>query len=260
MIAILGINAANAATVPYRTNGYYRTTNTRNYNQNSTRGYYHNTSAPKYNVAQQKYTKQNNDNHPTKFYISAKGGYNLMYGSMYIDEDDNKGFTFSTNKPVFSGALGVDFNNDPSLRVELEIANVATQKVKFNDDWDSKLHAKVGYTSYMLNFIPYFKATDTSTFNIILGLGAASVDFTDTDHDDFLYLQSGKTAFAAKFGLGFDIPLTDNFSILPEIQYNLLVTTVKYGYANIYIGYVESEAETFVMHNCQFMIGAKYAF
>ena len=122
------------------------------------------------------------------------------------------------------------------------------------------MHADVGYTSYTFNFIPYFKATDTTTFNIILGLGAASIDFTDTDQDDFFYLQSGKTAFVAKMGLGFDIPLTDNFYILPEIQYNLLVTTVKYGYANIYIGYLESEAQTFVMHNCQFTLGAKYRF
>jgi len=183
-----------------------------------------------------------------------------MYGSMYVDENDNKGFTFSTGKPIFSGALGVDFNKDPSLRVELEIANVAASKVKFDDDWDSRLHANVGYTSYMLNFIPYFKATDTTTFNLILGLGAASVDFSDTDSDDYLYLQSGKTAFAAKFGIGLDIPLTDNFSILPEAQYNLLVTTVKYGLANIYLGYVESEAKTFLMHNCQFTIGAKYTF
>ena len=183
-----------------------------------------------------------------------------MFGSMYTDEDDNRGFSVSADKPIFSGALGLDFNRDPSLRVELEIANVTASEAKFNDSWNSKLHADVGYTSYILNFIPYFKVTDNTTINIILGLGAASVDFTDTDHDDYLYLQSGKTAFAAKFGLGFDIPLTDNFSILPEVQYNLLVTTVKYGLANIYIGYVESEGKTFVMHNCQFMLGAKYTF
>lgn len=260
LIMFFSMNVVNAATLPTRTGNYYRNTNTHDYNHVSMRGYYRNTSASKYNVAQQEYTKHNNDNHPTKFYISAKGGYNLMYGSMYIDENDNKGFTFSTNKPVFSGALGVDFNKDPSIRVELEIANVTTSKVKFDGDWDSELHSKVGYTSYMLNFIPCFKATENATFNIILGLGAASVDFTDTDHDDYLYLQSGKTAFAAKFGLGFDIPLTDNFSILPEVQYNLLVTTVKYGLANIYIGYVESEGKTFAMHNCQFMLGAKYTF
>ena len=233
------MNVVNAATLPTRTSNYYRNMNNYAYKSN---------------------TQQNNNSQPTRFYISAKGGYNLMYGSMYVDEYDNKGFSFSVDKPVFSGALGLDFNRDPSLRVELEIANVAASEAKFSDGWDSKLHADVGYTSYMLNFIPYFKVTENATFNIILGLGAASVDFKDTDHDDYLYLQSGKTAFAAKFGLGFDIPLTDNFSVLPEVQYNLLVTTVKYGLANIYIGYVESEEKTFLMHNCQFMLGAKYTF
>lgn len=243
LIMIFGTTELNAATLPTRMGSYYRNANTYNYKSNT-----------------QSYSKRNDNSHPTRFYISAKGGYNLMYGSMYVDEYDNKGFSFSADKPVFSGALGLDFNRDPSLRVELEIANVATSEAKFNDGWDSKLHADVGYTSYVLNFIPYFKVTDNTTINIILGLGAASVDFTDTDHDDYLYLQSGKTAFAAKFGLGFDIPLTDNFSILPEVQYNLLVTTVKYGLANIYIGYVESEEKTFVMHNCQFILGAKYTF
>lgn len=233
------MNVVNAATLPTRTSNYYRNMNNYAYKSN---------------------TQQNNNCQPTRFYISAKGGYNLMYGSMYVDEYDNKGFNFSADKPVFSGALGLDFNRDPSLRVELEIADVAASEAKFSDGWDSKLHADVGYTSYMLNFIPYFKVTENATFNIILGLGAASVDFKDTDHDDYLYLQSGKTAFAAKFGLGFDIPLTDNFSVLPEVQYNLLVTTVKYGLANVYIGYVESEEKTFLMHNCQFMLGAKYTF
>lgn len=243
LIMFFSMNVVNAATLPTHTGSYYRKTNAYHHNSNTRR-----------------YTRQNDNSHPTRFYISAKGGYNLMFGSMYTDEDDNRGFSFSADKPIFSGALGLDFNRDPSLRVELEIANVTASEAKFNDGWDSKLHADVGYTSYMLNFIPYFKVTDNTTINIILGLGAASVDFTDTDHDDYLYLQSGKTAFAAKFGLGFDIPLTDNFSILPEVQYNLLVTTVKYGLANIYIGYVESEGKTFVMHNCQFMLGAKYTF
>lgn len=247
---ILEITVANAATPQHRASDYY-----------------HNTSSNNHYIQQQRYTSQeyiqhnkNDNDHPSKFYISVKGGYNLMYGSMYTAENDNKGFTFSTGKPIFSGALGIDFNKVPSFRVELEIANVAASKAKFDDGWDSKLHTDIGYTSYMLNFIPYLKATDTTTFNIILGLGAASVDFKDTDHNDFFYLQSGKTAFAVKFGIGLDIALTDNFSILPEIQYNLLMTNVKYGLANIYFGYVESEAKTFLMHNCQFMIGAKYTF
>lgn len=243
LLVIFGITTANAATLPTYRGEYYRNINTSNYPTTTQRA-----------------RPQNDDSHPTRFYISAKGGYNLMYGSMYLDEDDDKGFTFSTGKPIFSGALGLDFNQAPSLRVELEIANVATSKAKFDDGWDSKLHADVGYTSYMLNVIPYFKATDTISFNIILGLGAASIDFSDTDRDDYLYLQSGKIAFAAKVGVGVDIPLTDSFSILPEVQYNLLVTTVKYGLANIYLGYVKSEAKTFLMHNCQFTIGAKYTF
>ena len=209
---ILTANATNAATTSYHTNGYYRSTPYSNYY----------TSTPKHEQTQ-------TENNPTRFYISAKGGYNLMYGSMYTDDDNNEGLTFSADRPIFSGTLGIDLNRDPSLRLELELANVAPSKAKFDHGWDSKLHADVGYTSYMLNVIPYFKATDTMDFDIILGLGAASVDFTDTDHDDFLYLQSGKIAFAAKVGIGLDIALTDNFSILPEVQYNLLVTTVFYG-------------------------------
>lgn len=256
LIAILGINATNAATLPTGTSGgYYRNTNTRNYNTNRTNAYYRNAKNNNRNIAH-----DNNNSHPTRFYLSAKGGYNLMFGSIYTDEDDNAGFNFSTGTPILSGALGVDFNRDPSLRLELEITNVPASKAKFSDGWDSNLHADVGYTSYMLNFIPYFKMANNTNIYLTFGLGAASIDFTDTDSDDYLYLKSAKIAFSANFGVGLDISLTNNFSILPEVQYNLLATTIKHGLANIYIGYVESKPQTFVMHNCQFMLGAKYTF
>ena len=141
------MNVVNAATLPTRTSNYYRNMNNYAYKSN---------------------TQRNNNGQPTRFYISAKGGYNLMYGSMYVDKYDNKGFSFSADKPVFSGALGLDFNRDPSLRVELEIANVAASEAKFSDGWDSKLHADVGYTSYMLNFIPYFKENCNIYFQVPL--------------------------------------------------------------------------------------------
>ena len=58
------MNVVNAATLPTHTGSYYRKTNAYHHNSNTRR-----------------YTRQNDNSHPTRFYISAKGGYNLMFGS-----------------------------------------------------------------------------------------------------------------------------------------------------------------------------------
>lgn len=183
-----------------------------------------------------------------------------MYGWLYTNEVSGTGFTFSKGNPIFSGAVGVDFNRDPSLRLDFEVANVSKAKVKFDDDWNSKLHADVGYTSYMFNFIPYFKVNDNVNFDIIIGLGAASISLTDTDQEDYLNMEASDTAFAGNFGVGLDMKVTDNISFTPEIRYTFLITTVKYGMDIEYLGHIETDKETFLMHNFRFMAGLKYTF
>lgn len=239
-IMILGTYSANAAVLPTAGGGHY----------------YQATRTPTYAQARIP-TKAKK---PTRFYINAKGGYNLMYGWLYTDEDSDAGFTFSKGSPIFSGSVGVDLNYDPSLRIEFEVAHISPSKVKFDDDWDSKLHADVGYTGYVINFIPYFKMGDSVNFDLIIGLGAASMSFSDSDEYDYLNMESGDIAFAANIGIGLDIKVSDNISFTPEARYRLLLTTIKYDIDIPYIGHTELKDNTFLMHNFQFMAGIKYTF
>jgi len=195
---------------------------------------------------------------PTLLYISAKGGYNMMLGQMFVGEDSGNpsGWQFSKNNPMFVGAVGIDFNRDPSIRLELEIVHNPTTTVKFGKGWDSLLNADVGFTSFAFNFIPYFKINDTMDFNLVVGLGAASLDFKDPDESDFMYMKAGKAAFVFNLGAGLDIKITDNFSILPEFRYSPLMTTIDY---NLY-GLYKSTGNSFFMHNLQFLAGVKFTF
>jgi opacity protein-like surface antigen len=196
---------------------------------------------------------------PTKFYVSAKAGYNLSFASIYTNENTNSGFTFNGNGAVFSGALGVDFNRSP-IRLELEISNTNVSDVKFADGWDSHFSADVGYTSFIANFIPYFKISDTVNFNLIVGLGGASLKFDFSDSDDTWDIKPSKGAFAFNAGIGLDIKLSDNFVILPEIKYTGLYTTTKASIYIPYYGYAESDSESFLLHNINFMAGIRYTF
>ena len=196
---------------------------------------------------------------PTDFYISAKGGYSTSFGMIYTNENNNTGFTFSNSGFMYAGAIGLDFNS-PKIRLELEIAGSPSGNAKFGGGWDNELHNTVGYTSYVLNFIPYFKINDTMNFNLIVGLGAASLDFKNTDESDDWRFKVGSTAFAANFGLGLEVKLSESFSILPEFRYNLLATTVKPSVFIPFFGWIEGDSQTFLMNNFQLMAGLKYTF
>ncbi len=239
-VMILGISSAYAGVLP------------------TGHSYYNNTEINRTTVPA--HTKVQDNRRPTQFYISAKGGYNYIWGWLYTDDDNDKGFTFSNGRPIFSGTLGVDFNYDPSIRIEFEVANMSKSEVKFDDNWDLGLQAKLGYTSYMLNVIPYFKINDNINFDLIIGLGAANLNISNAGADDYIDFKAGNIAFAANFGIGLDIKLTDSLSFLPELKYNFLATTVKYSIAIPYFGYYESEENSLIMHNFQLMGGLKYTF
>jgi len=196
---------------------------------------------------------------PTDFYISVKGGYSYAFGAIYTNEQTNTGFTFSKSSAAVGGAVGLDFNS-PSIRLELELVNSPAKEVVFSGGWNEDLHDKLGFMSYALNFIPYFKINKSIDFTLIIGFGAASLDFKNTDDTDTWRFDVSSVAFVANFGVGLDIKLLESISLSPEIRYNLLAAPVKPKVYIPYWGWEEGDAQSFLVSNFQFMIGLKYTF
>jgi len=189
---------------------------------------------------------------PTDFYIAAKGGFNSLSGSFSFDSNDpGVGFN-GGGSALFGGAVGIDLNS-PKVKIEFEVLNVSAKDVKFKDGFGDLMHASVGYTSFMVNAIPYFKINDTLNFNIILGLGGASVNLTDTDEFDLFAIEASG-GFAVNLGAGLDIRITDNFSIVPEARFNGII-----GSAKIYNAFVHTSPNLFIS-NVQALIGLKITF
>jgi len=75
-----------------------------------------------------------------------------------------------------------------------------------------------------------------------------------------LDIEASNIAFVANLGLGLEIKVSEELSLLPEVRYSPFFTTVKYGVDIPYIGYAESTKNSFIAHNIQFLVGIKYTF
>lgn len=194
------------------------------------------------------------DINPTRFYISIKGGNNSLSGTFGGDSDNvDSGIDFDgASTGVFTGSIGFDLGT-PRVRWEFELSKVSAGDIEFAEPYTDLLHGNIGYTSYMINFIPYFRINNTSSVLLTLGLGGASVDFTDTDDADAFNLKSSG-GFAVNLGLGLDIKLSDHFSIIPEFKYNGIIASTTY--KNMYV----TGTDNLYISNFQALLGMRLTF
>jgi opacity protein-like surface antigen len=191
------------------------------------------------------------DPSPNMFYLSAKGGFSPSVGKI---DSDIAVYDFGG---LISFAAGIDFNRDPNLRIELEIANAPHASAKFYNKFDRYLKAESAYTSMIFNVIPYFKLTKNINLNLIAGAGIIWLDYKFWDKSNGERVgDMYNTSLIMNAGAGLEVKLSERFSILPEFTYSLTLSNV-----NIpYYGSVQIDSEAFIISSFNIMMGIKYAF
>ena len=189
---------------------------------------------------------------PTLFYLSAKSGWSPSHHGF------GGGFNFRDQSMLYSASAGIDFNMAPPIRLELEVATAPKSALRFDDPFlRAALNGSFEYQSLILNTIPYYRISGNLRLHAVIGAGIAelSYKFSSKAYSDVGFSDIS-AAFFANFGIGAEIHLTDRISIMPELAYSMILSTLLIPY----IGTLSTDPGDLALHNFSMMTGVKYAF
>ena len=188
------------------------------------------------------------------FYVSAKAGFSPSI--LRVADGGGDDFNLYDYGALVAGAVGIDFNNDPNLRLELEVSYTPLSKVVPGAGWQGQLKGDAENYGFLLNAVPYFKLSKNINLDFIFGAGIAWMNYNLWQQGQGYTGRLEQIAFAFNAGIGLEIKISERLSLLPEFTYSATISNVDVPY----YGNVVVDKDAVLISNFNFMAGVKYAF